>query len=313
MRRILAAMLTVTNVTKRYGTYLANDCVSLSVNPGRIFGLLGPNGAGKTTLMRMITNIILPDDGEIQLDNKPVSSLAQETIGYLPEERGLYKKLTVGQQLKYFGRLKGLTAGVAARRTTEWLDRLDASGWEPKKVQELSKGMQQKVQFISTILHEPSLVILDEPFSGLDPINAQLLIDTVHGLKNEGRTIVLSTHQMDQVEKLCDDIALISHGRLVLNGSVRDVKSGYRDDKVIVEFHGDDANIGGVGGASVVFRTAGRIEYQLPTTGIDADGLLQYLIGKVSITRFEVSEPSLNDIFIKTVHHHSVDPTMNNP
>jgi ABC-2 type transport system ATP-binding protein len=306
-------MLTVTNVTKRYGTHLANDRVSLSVKPGRIFGLLGPNGAGKTTLIRMITNIILPDEGEIELDNRPLSSLAQESIGYLPEERGLYKKLTVGQQLTYFGRLKGLTASVASRRTTEWLERLDASGWESKKIQELSKGMQQKIQFISTILHDPSLIILDEPFSGLDPINSQLLIDTVRSLKNEGRTIILSTHQMDQVDKLCDDIALINRGRVVLNGSVRDVKSGHRNDKVVVEFHGDENALGSTEGAEVLSRTAGRIEYRLSATGINADDLLRSLIGRVSITKFEVPEPSLNDIFISTVHHHSVDPTTNNP
>lgn len=306
-------MLSVTNVTKRYGAHAANDHVSISVLSGRIFGLLGPNGAGKTTLIRMITNIIMPDEGEILLDNQPMSELAQENIGYLPEERGLYKKLTVGQQLSYFGRLKGLSGSVASRRAIEWLGRLDAAGWESKKIQELSKGMQQKVQFIATIMHDPMLVILDEPFSGLDPINAQLLIDTVHSLKNEGRTIILSTHQMDQVEKICDDIALINRGQVVLNGSVREVKSGYRHDKVIVEFHGDDGHLDEIHGVKITSQTAGRIEYQLEEGGMDADNLLKSLIGRVSITRFEVAEPSLNDIFIKTVHYHSVEPTMNNP
>ena len=194
-------MLEVQNIVKRFGDFTANDDISFTVEPGRIFGLLGPNGAGKTTLIRIITNIIEPDSGQLLLDGAPITQLAMERMGYLPEERGLYKKLTVGEQIAYFGRLKGLSSREAQRRGSEWLERLDAAGWESKKVQELSKGMQQKVQFITTIMHEPSLVILDEPFSGLDPVNAQLLIDTVRDLQKEDTTVILSTHQMDQVEK----------------------------------------------------------------------------------------------------------------
>ena len=292
-------MLTVANVTKRYGTFVANNAVSLTVHPGRIFGLLGPNGAGKTTLIRMITNIIIPDEGEILLDGDPMSTLAQESIGYLPEERGLYKKLTVGAQLTYFGRLKGLSAREASKRATEWLNKLDASGWETKKIQELSKGMQQKVQFISTVMHEPSLVILDEPFSGLDPLNAQLLIDTVRGLQDAGRTIILSTHQMDQVEKLCDDIALINRGRVVLNGSVRDVRAKQKSDRVFIEYHGDDTSMRNIEGTELISQSAGRAELRLVTA--TSDYLLKKLVDAVSITRFDLAEPSLNDIFIKTV------------
>lgn len=294
-------MLTVSNIVKRFGDHLANDHVSLSAQAGRIFGLLGPNGAGKSTLIRMITNIIQPDEGEILLDGRPVTELAMDRIGYLPEERGLYKKLTVGEQIAYFGQLKGLSSREANERAHRWLERLDASGWEGKKIQELSKGMQQKVQFITTIMHEPQLVILDEPFSGLDPVNAQLLIDTVRSLQNEGTTVILSTHQMDQVEKLCDDIALIHRGKVVLNGPVREVKSGYRSDRIIVEFHGNEHDLEDINGTEVVNSTAGRVELRLVNPDLSTDDLLRTIIDRVSITKFDVEEPSLHDIFVKTV------------
>jgi ABC-2 type transport system ATP-binding protein len=294
-------MLDVRSVTKRFGQHVANNNVSLSAVPGRIFGLLGPNGAGKTTLIRMITSIIEPDDGQILLDGAPVGELAQERIGYLPEERGLYKKLTVAEQLLYFAQLKGLGQAQAKQRIGQWLEKLDAQGWENKKVQELSKGMQQKVQFISTLIHEPRLVILDEPFSGLDPVNAQLLIDTVRGLRQSETTVLLSTHQMDQVEKLCDDIALINRGQVVLNGTVRDVKQGYRSDRVIVGYDGDDHAVQNIDGTEVLSATAGRVELRITAPSLTSDALLHMLIDRVHITRFELAEPSLHDIFIKTV------------
>ncbi|KXK34987.1 MAG: ABC transporter ATP-binding protein [Chlorobi bacterium OLB6] len=203
-------MLEIQSVTKQYGRFVANNSISLTINSGTIFGLLGPNGAGKTTLIRMITNITTPDSGTILLNGQPVAEVAHNRIGYLPEERGLYKKLTVREQLTYFGMLKGMSAAEMRTSLNTWLDRLDARGWENKKISELSKGMQQKVQFISAVQHAPSLVILDEPFTGLDPVNAQLLISTVRTLRSENVTVILSTHQMDQVEKLCDDIALIN-------------------------------------------------------------------------------------------------------
>jgi ABC-2 type transport system ATP-binding protein len=294
-------MLTIDNVVKRFNGFTANDHISFKVSPGRIFGLLGPNGAGKTTLIRMITNILQPDEGSILLEGAPVTQLAMERIGYLPEERGLYKKLTVGEQITYFGRLKGLSTREAQRRGTEWLNRLDAAGWEGKKVHQLSKGMQQKVQFITTIMHEPSLVILDEPFSGLDPVNAQLLIDTVRSLQKADTTVILSTHQMDQVEKLCDDIALIHRGRVVLNGSVRDVKAGHRSDRVVIEYHGDDAHVRDIDGTEVANASAGRVELRLTSDSVTSDQLLRTLIDRVSIVRFEVAEPSLHDIFVQAV------------
>lgn len=294
-------MLTVNNVVKRFGVHFANDHVSLSTTAGRTFGLLGPNGAGKTTLIRMITHIIEPDEGELLLDGVPVAQVAHDNIGYLPEERGLYKKLTVLEQLSYFGQLKGLTARDASQRASAWLKKLDAEGWESKKIQELSKGMQQKVQFISTILHQPKLVILDEPFSGLDPVNAQLLIDTVRELQRNGMTIILSTHQMDQVEKLCDDIALIHRGKVVLRGSVRDVKAGFQSDRVLVEYNGDDAPMKSIPNTDVISYSAGRVELRLLDRSLSPNDLLRTMMEHVSITKFEVAEPSLHDIFVRSV------------
>lgn len=293
-------MITISAVTKSFGSYKANDSITLSINNGRITGLLGPNGAGKTTLIRMMTNIIMPDSGTIELDGSPISSLAQDSIGYLPEERGLYKKLTVQQQLIYFARLKGLQQSVAVERARYWLDRMQASDWMSKKVQELSKGMQQKVQFISTIIHQPKVLILDEPFSGLDPVNAELLIDVVKELKTAGTTIILSTHQMDQVEKLCDDIALIDRGTLVLSGTLRDVRSRYRSDRLHVRFDGDRSALQDVPGATLLESTDARAEFRIDDAA-DANAVVRTLLDRVRLTAFELSEPSLNDIFIATV------------
>lgn len=293
-------MLTITNIRKRFGNHVANDGITLNIESGRIFGLLGPNGAGKTTLIRMITSIIMPDEGQIMLDGVAMASMQQHRIGYLPEERGLYKKLTVAEQLTYFGQLKGLDAREALRRGSAWLHRMDAAGWETRKVQELSKGMQQKVQFISTILHEPSLLILDEPFSGLDPVNADVLISVIKELKEKGTSVILSTHQMDQVERLCDDIALINAGKVVLSGNVGDVRARYRSNRVFIEYSGDRSSIADVPGTSVIHATDGRIELTL-LDGASARSVLSYVHDRVDVIKFELSAPTLNDIFIRTV------------
>jgi ABC-2 type transport system ATP-binding protein len=248
----------------------------------------------------MITNIIMPDEGEILLDGQPMASLQQHKIGYLPEERGLYKKLTVAEQLTYFGQLKGLDAREALRRGSAWLHRMDAAGWESRKVQELSKGMQQKVQFIATILHEPSLLILDEPFSGLDPVNADTLISVIKELKERGTSIILSTHQMDQVERLCDDIALINAGRLVLSGNVSDVRARYRSNRIYIEYTGDHALVSEVPGTTVVHATQGRLELTLNEATATRD-VLTYVHDRVDVIKFEVSSPTLHDIFVRTV------------
>ncbi|MDZ4745614.1 MAG: ATP-binding cassette domain-containing protein [bacterium] len=295
------AFLEIDSIVKRFGTYVANDNVSFSVEPGRIFGLLGPNGAGKTTLIRMITNIILPDSGTITIGGEIVSPKQQNVIGYLPEERGLYKKLKVGEQLTYFGRLKGLSATESLRRGLWWLERLDAVGWENKKIQELSKGMQQKVQFIATVLHEPTLLILDEPFSGLDPVNSDLLIRVVKDLQERGTTILLSTHQMDQVERLCDDIVLIDHGRIVLDGSVREVKSRFRSDRIILEFEGDDTTLRSLYEAHIIQSAQGRLEFRLEANSVSSNTLLADALATLDVRKFEVAAPSLHDIFVRTV------------
>lgn len=293
-------MLTITNIHKRFGNHVANDGITLNIESGRIFGLLGPNGAGKTTLIRMITRIIMPDEGQIMLDGEAMASMQQHRIGYLPEERGLYKKLTVAEQLTYFGQLKGLEAREALRRGSAWLHRMDAAGWETRKVQELSKGMQQKVQFISTILHEPSLLILDEPFSGLDPVNADVLISVIKELKDKGTSVILSTHQMDQVERLCDDIALINAGKVVLSGNVGDVRARYRSNRVFIEFSGDRSSIADIPGTSVIHATDGRLELTL-LDGASARSVLSYVHDRVDVIKFELSAPTLHDIFVRTV------------
>lgn len=293
-------MLTITNISKRFGTHQANNDITLSIESGRIFGLLGPNGAGKTTLIRMITNIIMPDEGEIRLDGQPMASLQQHRIGYLPEERGLYKKLTVAEQLTYFGQLKGLDAREALHRGSAWLHRMNAAGWESRKVQELSKGMQQKVQFIATILHEPSLLILDEPFSGLDPVNSDVLISVIKELKDRGTSIILSTHQMDQVERLCDDIALINAGRVVLQGNVADVRARYRSNRIYIEYVGDQTALASIPGATIEHATQGRAELTLSDSASARD-VLTFVHERVDILKFEVSSPTLHDIFVRTV------------
>ncbi|MEP6743610.1 MAG: ATP-binding cassette domain-containing protein, partial [bacterium] len=222
-----AATVVLRNVTKRFGDFTAVNDLSLEVHAGRIFGLLGPNGAGKTTTIRMIVNIFAPDSGAVELFGKAITPATQDRIGYLPEERGLYKKMKVGDQLRFFAELKNINGKDAEARADRWLARLHIADWKSKKSSELSKGMQQKVQFITTVLHEPDLLILDEPFSGLDPVNLDLLKEIVLELKQAGKTIIFSTHQMEVAEKICDDICLINRSRKVLEGSIRTVKAGF--------------------------------------------------------------------------------------
>ncbi len=294
-------MLAVQHVTKRYGSHVANADISLTAASGRIFGLLGPNGAGKSTLIRMITNIIQPDEGSILLHGEPIGTRAMESIGYLPEERGLYKKLTVMEQLSYFGQLKGLSEKDARRRASEWLRRLDAAGWDNKKVQELSKGMQQKVQFISTIMHEPELVILDEPFSGLDPVNAQLLIDTVRQLQQRGATILLSTHQMDQVEKLCDDLALIHRGQVMLQGTLTDVRNAFRSDRIRLTCTEMHPGLLTIPGTAVEHHDHHTVELRMTDPGMSTNDVLTRCLPLAEIVTFEVVQPALHDIFVQVV------------
>ena len=220
-------MLVTDNITKTFGSYCALDGVSLHVRRGTIFGLLGPNGAGKTTLIRIINHIIRPDSGRLTFDGHPMTDADVMQIGYMPEERGLYKKMRVGEQAVYLARLKGLDKSVAVERLHQWFDRLEINDWWNRPVEELSKGMQQKVQFVVTVLHQPRLLIFDEPFSGFDPVNADILKREILHLKEQGATIIFSTHNMPSAEELCDDIALINHSHLVLSGSLADIKAAH--------------------------------------------------------------------------------------
>ena len=296
--------LTLERVTKRYGSKVAVNQISFEAQSGRVLGLLGPNGAGKTSTIRMITYITTPDEGEIRLNDKVVGPWSQERMGYLPEERGLYKKLKVLEQLIYFAELKGMKRSDALAQIEYWLDRFEASGWKSKKTQELSKGMQQKVQFISTILHNPDLLILDEPFSGLDPINTELLQSVIQEQKSMNRILLFASHRMEQVEQLCDDICLISDGSIVLQGSIREVKQQFGRNRVILEFEGNDAFLDELVAESLVtilHRTATRAELRL-INGTPPGAVLEKAVHRAgSISRFEPAEPSLNEIFMTVV------------
>jgi ABC-2 type transport system ATP-binding protein len=286
-------------VTKAYESKVAVRDLSLSIEAGQMFGLLGPNGAGKTSSIRMMMGITMPDSGMVKLFDRPFERSSLERVGYLPEERGLYKKMKVLEQLVFFGQLHGLPAGDAEKKATAWAKRLEIDEALPKKTEELSKGMQQKIQFIGSLLHDPGLIVMDEPFSGLDPVNAKLLEQTLLELKNEGRAIVFSTHRMDQVEKLCDSICLINKGQAVLAGRVREIKSRYERNHVIVEFEGSDQFLNSPEIAEAQ-NFSGHAEIKLKPHG-DAQKLLREASANAKVYRFEMVEPSLEEIFIETV------------
>lgn len=291
----------VDRVTKKFGEFTAVNDLSLAVRAGRIFGLLGPNGAGKTTTIRMIVNITAPDSGTIELFGRPITPDVQDRIGYLPEERGLYKKMKVGDQLKFFAELKSIKGKEVDNRIATWLERVKLSEWRDKKAMELSKGMQQKVQFVAAILHDPDLLILDEPFSGLDPINVELLKGIILDLKKVGKTIIFSTHQMEVAEKICDDICLVDRSRKILEGSIREVKRGFGRNSVALRFDGGDGVLEDRSLVSKVTEQSDAIEVLL-TEGASAQELLRRLLASgATIGKFEMIEPSLHDIFIERV------------
>ena len=295
-------ILKVEGISKTFGTYKAVNNVSFSVEEGRIFGLLGPNGAGKTTTIRMITNILWPDSGKIEIMGKPTGAEMQNILGYLPEERGLYKKLKVIDQLIYFARLKEIPKAVAITRAKDWLAKMGASGWENKKIEELSKGMQQKVQFISTILHDPPVMILDEPFSGFDPINTELLKSVIMDMKAAGKTVILSTHVMSQVEQMCDDLVLINKGSVVLSGGVRQIKSSFGKNTIVMEFDGDPAFLKNIHGIRINDISSNRVEFKLENMELSTNDILKAAMNNnVTIYKFEKVEPSLHEIFIDVV------------
>jgi ABC-2 type transport system ATP-binding protein len=293
-------ILSVQNVVKTYGDYQAVNHVSLEVQKGSVFGMLGPNGAGKTSLIRMITTITAPDSGSIYLDGVKLHARSPEQIGYMPEERGLYKKMKVGEQLLYLGQLKGLTKAQAQQEIDRWFTKFDIKDWWDKKVEDLSKGMQQKIQFIATVLHRPKLLILDEPFTGLDPINTTLIKEEIAGLNEAGTSIIFSTHRMEQVEEMCDHIVLINKGKNVLYGEVQAIKSQYKKNLYRVETQGElptdlpDR-------FAVVKTEKNALTFQLEDDAQSNELLRLFLQKGTRVTRFEEILPSFNEIFIQRV------------
>ena len=294
--------LKVSNVTKRFDEFTAVNNLSLRVRPGRIFGLIGPNGAGKTTTIRMIVNITAPDEGTIELFGQQITPELQDRIGYLPEERGLYKKMKVIDQLRFFGELKNVKGKKADEAIDRWLARVKLSEWKNKKAMELSKGMQQKIQFIAAVMHDPDLMILDEPSSGLDPVNQELLKEIVLELKAEGKTIIFSTHQMELAERICDDICMINRSNKVLDGTLREIKRGFGRNAVALRIEGDGERV--LSDPTLVTKVERRSDEveALLAEGADAQELLRRLVAAgARVTKFELVEPSLSDIFIEKV------------
>lgn len=295
------SFLSVQNVVKRYQKHTALNGVSFDIPQGSIFGLLGPNGAGKTTLIRIINQIIGPDEGQILLNGQPMSAADTRRIGYLPEERGLYKKMKIGEQALYLARLRGLTNAEARERVKYWFEKFEIQSWWNKKVEELSKGMQQKVQFVCTVLHRPELIILDEPFSGFDPINAELLKQEILELKAGGATIIFSTHRMESVEELCENIALINQSQVVLQGNTREIKRKFSTNSYLLRYEGQLNELGAAYEMSAPQLVHGLNETIVTIKSGTANDLLQQVIPHVSVHTLEEQIPSFNEIFIRTV------------
>ena len=295
------SILEVKHLKKYYATQKAVDDISFSLDKGSIFGLLGPNGAGKTTLLRMITGIFYPDSGDIIFEGKkfdPNNDVLR--IGYMPEERGLYKKMKIGEQAVYLARLKGLRKAEAVRKVKDWFIKFGMETWWNKKVEDLSKGMSQKLQFVTTVLHEPKLIILDEPFSGLDPVNTNLIKDEIYALAKKGSSIIFSTHRMEQVEEICDHIILVNKGKKILDGGVNQVKQQYKENLFKIGFEEQPSNI-----SSNAFEAIGKVDSSLIVKineGYGSNDVLKHFIQQdITITGFNELLPSLNEIFIKLV------------
>lgn len=297
------SLLKVENISKSYSAHQALTDVSMEIPEKTIFGLLGPNGAGKTTLIRIINQIIEGDQGSILFNGSPLGASHIREIGYLPEERGLYKKMKVGEQLVYLGQLRGLSMKESSKRAKAWCQKLEIIDWWGKKIEDLSKGMAQKIQFISTVMHEPKLIILDEPFSGFDPVNANLIKDEILELREKGATIIFSTHRMESVEQLCDHVAMINKSQKILDGSKVDIKEQFRDGSYYVEFKGGELK-SGTGYELISTEDIGRglkrslVQYSAEGNPND---LLKQLISQVEIHSFVERIPSMNDIFISLV------------
>lgn len=298
-------MLSIRNIVKEYAGHRALNDVSLEIESGKIYGLLGPNGAGKTSLIRIINQITAPDSGEILFGGEKLNQSHIDRIGYLPEERGLYKKMEIGEQMIYLARLKGLSRDEATRRLKHWFEKMEIMAWWDKKIEELSKGMQQKAQFIATILHEPDLIILDEPFSGFDPVNAELIKDEILELNRKGATILFSTHRMESVEELCDSIALINKSRKILDGRVKDIRNAYKSNTFVIEYTGQHLDIESAAPFVLLSETAQDDGFSISVKlneGTTPNDALTYLLPKTSINKLEEVIPSMNEIFILKVN-----------
>jgi ABC-2 type transport system ATP-binding protein len=301
-------MLSIRHIEKQYAGHKALSDISLEVESGQIFGLLGPNGAGKTSLIRIVNQITAPDSGEIYFDGERLNQSHINRIGYLPEERGLYKKMEIGEQMIYLARLKGLSRDEAQKRLKFWFDKLGMETWWKKKIEELSKGMQQKAQFVATVLHEPDLIILDEPFSGFDPVNAEIIKDEILELNRKGATILFSTHRMESVEELCDSIALIHLSHKILDGKVKTIRNSYRNDTYLVEYTGEKLNFNGSQPFEILSEFTDDERYGIKISlkpGNTANEVLQCLIPKVSIHMLQEIIPSMHEIFIEQVNKKS--------
>jgi ABC-2 type transport system ATP-binding protein len=299
-------LLQIQNITKQFSNHLALNDVSFEIKKGAIFGLLGPNGAGKTTMIRIFTRITSPDKGEIWFNGKPLTERDLENIGYLPEERGLYKKMEVGEQAMYLSQLKGLSKQEAFKRLKFWFRKFEIEGWWKRKVEELSKGMQQKLQFITTIIHEPELLILDEPFSGFDPINTNLLKEEILLLKEKGTTVILSTHNMASVEEICDDIVLINKSKKILDGNIAEIKNRFKKHRFVIEIEKHDrlTEMGLPNHFILISQTEKphSVVFDLQLSGnISSNELLTFFMEKGGIVSFHELLPSMNDIFIEQV------------
>jgi len=296
-------MLSIRNIVKQYAKHRALDDVTIEIEQGSVFGLLGPNGAGKTSLIRIINQITAPDQGEILLNGEKLNPSHISKIGYLPEERGLYKKMEIGEQMLYLAQLKGLSKADATSRIRYWFEKMGIQSWWNKKVEDLSKGMQQKVQFIATVVHNPELIILDEPFSGFDPVNAQLITNEILELNQKGATIIFSTHRMESVEQLCDSIALIHKSKKILDGKVKDIKDLYRNNTYKIAYSGV---LDSVESSLFTINEENKNEKGTHLTiqinpGFSSNDVLKFLIPKVQVTELTEIVPSMNDIFIQNV------------
>jgi ABC-2 type transport system ATP-binding protein len=301
-------MLSIRHIEKQYAGHKALSDVSLEVESGQIFGLLGPNGAGKTSLIRIVNQITAPDSGEVYFNGEKLNQSHINRIGYLPEERGLYKKMEIGEQMIYLARLKGLSRDEAQKRLKFWFEKLGMETWWKKKIEELSKGMQQKAQFVATVLHEPDLIILDEPFSGFDPVNAELIKDEILELNRKGATILFSTHRMESVEELCDSIALINLSHKILDGKVKAIRNSYRNNTYVVEYGGEKLGLNGTQPFEVLSESIDDDRHTIKISlkaGNTSNDVLQYLIPRVSVHMLQEVIPSMNEIFIENVNKKS--------